>query len=191
MFSEADVAYIRENFVTLDELLAGRRETPERVHALIARGLLPKPSYVLEDGTEYFPANYFTFPDAAGPPEAQQRVFWERYDAAVAAAGVQHDPEDWVAYLSGVYSTCLREVTPETIVSKERLVRRIEALLDSPHPGDDAWRSDLREAVDELDELERPFCDFDRRRAGGTVTRDRYITVARDRYPDVFAVAAR
>jgi hypothetical protein len=191
MFSDADLTYIRDNFVTLDELLRDREETPERVHELIDAGVLPKPSYTLDDGTEYFPANYFTFPDSAGPPERHERTFWARYERAVEAAGVQHDPDDWNAYLSGVYSTCLREVTPETIVTKERLVRRIEALLERPRPDDESWGRDLREAVDELDELERPFCDFDRERAGGTVTRDRFITTPRERYPEVFAAAVR
>jgi hypothetical protein len=191
VFSDADVAYIRENFVTLDELLADRDETPERVHELIRSRVLPLPSYTLDDGIEYFPANYFTFPDSAGRPDEHEPAFWARYERAVAVAGVQHDPGDWDAYLSGVYSTCLREVTPETIVDKERLIRRIEALLQAPRPDDSGWRRSLRESVDELDELERPFCDFDRERAGGTVTRDRFITTPRQRYPDVFAAALR
>jgi hypothetical protein len=189
VFSEADLHYITENFVSLEALLEGRHETPEQVHELIERGVLPRPSYVLEDGTEMFPPTYFAFPDSAGAPDAQRPAFERRYADAVAQAGVEPDPEDWAHYLSGVYGICLNEVTPESIVAKARLIGTIETLLAEPAPNDEAWRRDLRSAVEALDELERPFCDYDRAQAGGSVSRDRCVTAPRERYPDVFAAA--
>ncbi len=67
-FTRADLAYLADCFFTLEELCAGREETPADVRALIARSLLLKPSYVLEDGTELFPADYFSLLDQAGDP---------------------------------------------------------------------------------------------------------------------------
>jgi Family of unknown function (DUF6058) len=41
----------------------------------------------------------------------------------------------------------------------------------------------LRTAVDELDALLRPFAPYDRIRFGGPVSRDRYVTALRARFP--------
>jgi hypothetical protein len=189
MFSEADLRYIHANFVPLDDLLARRRETPQQLHELIEHGVLPRPSYVLDDATEMFPPSYFAFYDSAAGPDEQRPTFERRYRAAAAEAGIDPDPDDWDNYLSGVYGICLNEVTPETIVTKARLIETIESLMAEPRAGDAAWRQQLRAAVDELDELERPFCDYDRAQAGGSVSRDRCVTAPRVRYPNVFAEA--
>ena len=61
--------------------------------------------------------------------------------------------EAWDAYWDGVYGVCLREPTPENIVRKAWLIDRIDAFV----------------AV--LDELEMPFCDFDRAYFGRPVSR--------------------
>ena len=55
----ADVAYVEANYVSLEEACAGRPEALEQVRAVAAAGQLPKPSYVLPDGTEMVPADYF------------------------------------------------------------------------------------------------------------------------------------
>jgi hypothetical protein len=60
----ADVAYVRANYLALEEACAKRAETPEEVRALIAEGRLPRPSYVLPDGTEMVPRDYFAIADA-------------------------------------------------------------------------------------------------------------------------------
>jgi hypothetical protein len=81
-------------------------------------------------------------------------------------------------------------VTPENIARKSALVAEIDRLLAAPRPEDADWSSDLRASVDELDELERPFApDYDRARWGPS-SRDRCITAARERYPEVFSAAA-
>jgi hypothetical protein len=178
----ADVAYVRANYLTLDEASAGRSETPDEVRRAIARGELPQPSYLLPDGTEMVPADYFDLADAG------RQDFARRF---LAAGGVTADlEEEWQGYLSGAYGVCLKEQSPENIVRKDRLVRAIERLLEAPRPQDPAWSDELRTSVDELDFLERPFApDYDRARWGPS-TRDRCITAARERFPEVFAPAS-
>jgi hypothetical protein len=178
----ADVAYVRANYLTLDEACAERSETPDEVRQAIVRGELPQPSYVLPDGTEMVPADYFDLADAG------RQDFARRFLAAGgAAAGLE---EEWQGYLSGAYGVCLKEQSPENIVRKDRLVRTIEQLLEAPRPQDPEWSDELRTSVDELDLLERPFApDYDRARWGPS-TRDRCITAARERFPEVFARAS-
>ena len=189
MFTPADVEYVRATYFTLDELCAARSETPADVRALIRAGRLPLPSYILDDGTEMFPADYFVFVDQAGGPEALRAAFERRY----AAAGGSPDEleADWEGYLSGLFAVCLRVVLPEAMIRKEQLVRSIGALLESPDPEDEAWRARLRREVSELDALERDFApDYDRARFEVAPTRDRLIALPRERYPAVFAEAA-
>src|SRR5205809_3036062 len=113
----ADVEYVRANYVELEELCAGRRETPREVEDLIDRGLLPRPSYVLPDGTAMFPGDYFALLDDAGAPDGTRAEFERRY-------GWHELEEDWAGYLTGLYAVCLRQVTPETITRKCHLVDR-------------------------------------------------------------------
>jgi hypothetical protein len=112
--TEADVAYVRANFLTLEQACAGRRESPDEVRRLIAANELPQPSYVLPDGTEMVPADYFAIADAGR----------EEFARRFAAAG--GDPalveEEWQYWLSGDYGVCLKEQTPENIARKEQLV---------------------------------------------------------------------
>src|SRR4029453_2689329 len=65
----ADVAYVRANFRPLAEVCAERGEQVEQVRALIRTKRLPAPSYLLPDGTEMVPADYFAFADEAGGPK--------------------------------------------------------------------------------------------------------------------------
>ena len=177
----ADVAYVEANYLSLEEACAGRAETPDQVRALAAAGELPQPSYVLPDGTEMVPADYFAIADAG-------RDAFERDFLASGGSPDEVDAE-WDGYLSGAYGVCLKEQTPTNIVRKEALVKAVSGLLASPEPVDSGWRSRLRTAVDELDELERPFApDYDRARWGPS-SRDRCVTAPRERYPEVFAPA--
>ena len=155
---------------------------PCRRFAGRAAGQLPQPSYVLPDGTEMVPADYFDIADAGR--EAFERQFL--------AAGGSPDGVDaeWDGYMSGAYGVCLKEQTPANIVRKDALVKAINGLLASPEPGDRGWRSRLRTAVDELDELERPFApNYDRARWGPS-PRDRCITAPRERFLDVLRSSA-
>lgn len=178
----ADIAYVRANYLTLEEACAGRSETPEEVRKLVAEARLPQPSYVLPDGTEMVPADYFELADAG------RGDFAGRFLAAGGAPAAL--AEEWQGYLSGAYGVCLKKQSPENIVRKDRLVRTIEGLLAEARPQDPEWSDELRSSVEELDLLERPFApEYDRARWGPS-SRDRCITAPRERFPDVFARAS-
>jgi hypothetical protein len=192
VLSEADVEYIRSGFVDLDELCRNTSRDPAAVRADIEAGLLPRASYVLDDGTEMVPPDYFALADEAGGVDRLHDLFVHRLQHA--AAAVDPEPptdaeEEWQAYLSGEYGVCLKHVTPEGIVRKGVLVARIERLLAAPDPNGGHWPGRLREAVDELDALERQFAAFDRIRFGAPSSRERLITAARQAYPAIFAEA--
>jgi Family of unknown function (DUF6058) len=187
----ADVAYLTANYVTLEELCAERQETSDEINALIAERRLPQPSYLLEDGTGMFPADYFRLVDEAGGIEALEAHFATRHREATSArdAAAKELERDWQMYLDGTWGICLHDVTPETIVRKNTLVWSLSELLMCPRPGSADWRQSVREHVDELDALEREFApDWDRGEAQERPpTRDLLIAGARGRYPELFA----
>ena len=191
MLTGADRTYIAANYVTLEELCAARTETPAEIAALIEERRLPRPSYVLEDGTGMFPADYFRLVDDAGGIEALEGHFAGRHRQATLAraAAAQELERDWEMYLDGTWGICLNDVTPETIVRKNTLVASLSELLMLPRPDSEDWRVSLREQVDELDGLERDFApDWDRGEAQERPpTRDLLLTEARERYPELFA----
>lgn len=193
VLTDADIAYIRANFVPLDRLAGQRGESLADMRALVQREVLPRPAYVLDDGTEMVPADYFALADEAGGVAKLHEDFAARYARAAAAERVPLGTaeDEWRAYLSGEYGVCLRHATPETIVRKSVLMHEIEGLLAEPRPADELWQAGLRRAVDELDELERPFAPhYDRARFGAPSSRDRLITAVREAYPTVFAEPA-
>jgi hypothetical protein len=173
MLTDADIAYVEREFVPLADLCAASGRDLEETRARIARRELPAPPY---PGLEWVPADYFDLPDAA----------------AFAAEYTGPDPEDnLAAYLDGTYFVCLRHPTPEAIVRKGQLVDELRELLAEPRDDDDAWRQALRERVDELDGLERPFSpDYDRVRFERPPTRDELIAEPRRRWPELFGAAA-
>ena len=185
-YTAADLDYLRVNYLMLEQVCAERPESLEKIRALIAKGRLPKPSYVLDDGTEMFPADYFRFVDEAGGPDALRARFAERLEAAGAGDLDLH----WQSYMDGIYGVCLWDVTPETIARKAKLVSSISELLMLARPAEADWRQRLRDEVEELDALERQFTpDYDRdeKRFGRKPTRDLLINAARERYPEIFA----
>jgi hypothetical protein len=185
VFTQADLDYLASNYVSLEELCAGRAESPENVEGLIAERRLPRPSYMLPDGTGRFPADYFRLVDEAGGVDGLREQFAVRHRAAEG----RDLEQDWAMYLDGIWGICLRDVTPETIVRKNTLVTSLCELLVLARPREEDWRTALREQVDELDELEREFSpDFDRSEQMDRLpTRDLIINAARERYPEVFA----
>ena len=169
----------------IDYVKASFQPMAERVRTLVERGVLPRATYELPDGTPMVPADHAALlDDAGGDPDAVAVRFRERF---VAAGG---DPEqveeEHEAWLSGEYGACLHTTTPEAIVAKTALMTTIRALLARP-ADDDVWRAALRGAVDALDALERPFARWDRERFGGPSSRDRLITTTRERFPDLWA----
>jgi len=182
-FTDEDLATVRAGFATLDELCAQREETPEEVRRLVAEGRLPQPSYTLPDGTQLYPRDHLDLLDAAGSADLLRSHFDDRHRAATSALGLTdvEPAEDWDAYLSGEAGAGLREVTPEAMVERKALVTEIDTMAAAPAPQDESWRTRLREAVDDLDDLVRPATDHDRRR-WGTTTRDSHVTAIRARF---------
>jgi hypothetical protein len=183
--TDADLAYVRANFRPLAELCRERGERLAEVQALVRDRRLPAASYVLLDGTEMVPDDYFAFVDDVGGPQRLRQEFERRYRAAGGAA--DELDADWQGYVDGVYGICLRLVSPETIVRKSQLVESIGTLLEHDALHDAEWRAQLRRQVNELDALEREFSpDYDRQRFDGPPSRDLLIAAARERYPDLF-----
>ncbi|HEV7646915.1 MAG TPA: DUF6058 family natural product biosynthesis protein [Actinophytocola sp.] len=188
-FTESDIRYVLAEYRTLDELCDGRPESAAEVRVLIDGGRLPGPAYVLPSGEARFPPDYFALVDDAGGVGALPVRFRARYLAAAAGPVAAADAEeDWAGYLSGRFGICLRSVTPEAMVAKNHLIRRIEELVAAPAEADPAWRAELRTTVDALDALERPFTDLDRQRWGDT-SRLRHIDRVRERFPAAFEEA--
>ena len=183
--TRADIAYVRANYRTLEELCEERAESPDEVRGLIAERRLPEPSYVLPGGTGMFPADYFRLLDEVGGVDGLREQFAARHRAA----NGKDLEQDWAMYLDGTWGICLRDVTPETIVRKNTLVSSLCELLVLARTREPEWQTALREQVDELDELEREFApDYDRSDAmDRPPTRDLIIAAARERYPQVFA----
>lgn len=155
-----DLAYARSQFRTL------RGADPE----------LPAPAYWDRDGSAYVPHDYES-------QESDFERFFARARGEISRQGAPYDTQwiddAWKGYWDGVYGICLKSATPENIVRKNALIDRIQSMLAGDETSD--WRALLR-AVDELDVLERPFCDFDRKYFGRPVSRDTYIDAVRRRY---------
>lgn len=187
-YTDADLAYVTRDFVSLEDLCHKHGADVATVREHIEQGRLPRVTYVLPDGREMVPNTYFVLADEAGGVDRLQAEFARRGALAATAEEVDFDPEDeWQAYLSGEYGVCLCEVSPEAIARKAALMEDIEQSLATPASTDPRWAAALRDAVDELDTLERPFApDYDRLRFGGPSSRDRLITSTRERFPAVF-----
>jgi hypothetical protein len=189
-FSESDLRLIAAHFKTLPELCAGRKPEATEIEELIAAGRTPQPAYTLPDGRRVFPDDYLELYDDAGGPDDLREYFIGQFESAARTAGLEFNAEwnresEWTDYIDGTYWICLRNARPEVMVEKERQIRTISELLQSPQPQSERWREQLRTAVGGLDAIERPFTDFDRARWDYT-SRERYITSIRQRYPEAF-----
>jgi hypothetical protein len=141
----------------------------------------------LQSGELRYSPDWWRLYDDARTIERVRPLFERRLSAAAAALGWTLDPvHEWEAYIGGFYGACLREVIPETIAAKERLVGRLEHALADARPADPVWCRNLRADVDALDGLERPFATCDRVRFGGPTSRDRLIDGPRLAYPQLF-----
>jgi hypothetical protein len=179
-FSPSDLVYVTTEYHTMAVLCDGRAHEPAHVETLVAEGRLPAATYVLPSGERRYPPDYFALVDEFGV-DGLADGFHARY---LAAGGTPDEAEeDWLGYLSGQFGVCLRVVAPESMVAKNRLITTIERLRVAP--GDAAWSGAMREAVDALDALLRPYTDFDRERWGET-GRDRHVTRVREQWPSVF-----
>jgi uncharacterized protein DUF6058 len=176
----ADIAYARSEFATLPEL-ARPGIAIERMQAW-AGTVLPRATYVLPDGELRYARDWWRMLDEAGSIDRVRSEFDRRLGEAMHALDHRLDPaEEWQSYLDGLYGVCLRDVTPENVVAKERLVARLDRMIATPRPGDAAWLEQLRADVDALDALIKSFAECDRVRWGST-SRLRLVTTVRATY---------
>jgi Family of unknown function (DUF6058) len=183
--SAADLQYIRQNYLPLGDVCRLQGIDLSTATAHIRARRLPLPSYALEDGTPMFPRDFFALLDSAGSIDALTEHFLARYEA-IARSHSAFEPQkgfqEWDGYLSGEYGVCLRQVTPETIFLKERLVTLLEEQLKDARPDEKDWRARLSERIRALDALERPFTACDRLRFGRPSSRERLIDGPRKQY---------
>jgi Family of unknown function (DUF6058) len=179
-----DLEYVRTSYVPLEELARREQVEPDQLARWIEAGHLPRPAYVLPDGTPMFPADLLSLVRSAGSLDALPPHFAQRTELASRMLGIGANTReaDWEDYLSGEYGICLRQVTPETLVLKEMLVERIGRALEEPRPEDSGWRRALAFQVDGLDALVRPFARIDRVRFGRPTSRERLIDGPRRRW---------
>jgi hypothetical protein len=180
----ADLRYVLEEFLSLEQLSLREGIDRHRLERWIEEGALPRPAYVLPDGTAMFPADLFALARSAGGVDALPAHFARRTELAASLMGVGANTResDWEDYLSGEYGICLRQVTPETVVLKETLVERIGKAIETPRPDDPRWRDILAFQIDGLDALIRPFARVDRVRFGRPTSRERLVDGPRRRW---------
>jgi hypothetical protein len=174
--TEADEAYVRDWYVTLEDVARWAGRDPDELRRLMLADRLPLPSYILPDGSQMVHADYLALLDAAGGPEELPSWFAAHWDDPTTGG------EIWAEYLTGGF-VCLKSVSPATIRAKDALVTAIDARLQRPAPRDLGWLEELHVMVDALDALEPPFAPYDRVRFGGPISRDRCIDDVRQTYP--------
>jgi hypothetical protein len=179
-----DLDYVRGSYLPLVEV--ARREQVElrQLARWIDAGQLPRPAYLLPDGTAAFPPDLLDLVRSAGSVDALPEHFSRRTELAARLLGFGANTReaDWEDYLSGEYGICLRQVTPETLVLKEALVERLDRALAAPRLEDPRWRRALAFEIDGLDALIRPFARVDRVRFGRPTSRERLVEAPRRRW---------
>jgi hypothetical protein len=173
-----DEGYIRREFFPLEDLCLGRQSHACEDRNKIRSRELPLPTYLI-DSVEYYPSDYFLFPDSVESGSNMKEAFLARYRRIAAAYNESPSTnivnQEYEGYLSGEYGVCLKTVTPETIFLKGFVMARIDELFENPKP------------LDRLDGLERQFAPCDTGRFGSLPSRVRYIDRARKEYPEAFA----
>lgn len=167
--TEVDDTYVRAGFTpATDEQLA-----------LMARGLVPLPAYLLSDGTPMVHRDHLDPVSWAGGAERLHDWF-----VAYWPADDRDDAErEWAAYLSGRY-VCLAHVTPLTIRDKARWTARLDAALGrlATSPTDHVGRGMLGEAVGRLEDLLLPQTTYDGLRFGGATSSWQRVQQAREEH---------
>lgn len=64
-FNERDKEYIRSNFITLDELSLKMDVPSQELLNLVRERQFPNPTYLFEDGTQWYPSNYVALMERA------------------------------------------------------------------------------------------------------------------------------
>jgi hypothetical protein len=176
LMTAEDDCYASQWYVELETLAEKTGINPSDIRRLMLADRLPLPSYIRSDGKQMVARDLLELPRRAGGYEQLPEWFGQQFESARDAI------REWDSYLRGQY-VCLRDVLPETIQRKEKLVKQITAALTKPEPENNDWLESLHRWVDELDELEPPFTAYDRLRFGGAISRDTCINDVRARFP--------
>jgi uncharacterized protein DUF6058 len=171
-----DDEYVSSWYVELEELARYHSRDADELRRQMLANRLPLPSYIRSDGAQMVARDLLELAEHAGGADALRDWFAEQWDSPGEAV------REWDEYLSGQY-VCLRSVTPANMRRKNELCAAIEQELARPAPDDEDWLEQLHALADELDEIEPPFAPYDRYRFGGPVSRDRFVTDVRTRYP--------
>jgi len=171
-----DDTYASQWYLELETLAAQTGINPTDIRRLMLADRLPLPSYIRSDGKQMVAHDLLELPRRAGGYEQLPEWFGQQFESGRDAS------REWDGYLRGQF-VCLRDVLPETIQRKDKLVKQITAALTKPEPENDHWLESLHRLVDELDELEPPFTAYDRLRFGGPISRDTCISEVRARFP--------
>lgn len=184
VLQDDDLRYVCDAYRPLEAIARCEGLDPEALRGWIDAGRLPRPAYLLPDGTPMFPPDLLALAHSAGGIAALDEHFATRAELAARLIGVALDTResDWEDYLSGEYGICLRQVTPETLLLKEVLAERIGRALENPRPDDPCWRRTLAFQIDGLDALIRPFARVDRIRFGRPTSRERLVEGPRRRW---------
>jgi hypothetical protein len=180
---DRDLDYVCGGYLPLAEIARREQVEPEQLAGWVDAGHLPRPAYLLPDGTPVFPPDLL---DLVAPRAASMRCRTTSLDGPTlrpdARLHANTRESDWEDYLSGEYGICLRQVTPETMVLKELLVERIGRALDGATAGRPRWRRTLVLDIEGLDALVRPFARVDRVRFGRQTSRERLVETPRRRW---------
>ena len=176
LMTAEDDAYASEWYVELEALAEMAGIPASELRRLMLANRLPLPSYIRSDGAQMVARDLLELPRRAGGYEQLPEWFGQQFRSGRDAI------REWDGYLRGQY-VCLRDVLPETIQRKDKLVKAITAALAKPEPKNDDWLESLHRLVDELDELEPPFTAYDRLRFRGPISRVACINAVRARFP--------
>src|ERR1051325_2842121 len=171
-----DDAYASEWYVQLEALAETAGTPASKLRRLMLADRLPLPSYIRNDGAQMVARDLLELPRRAGGYDQLPEWFGQQFQSGRDAI------REWDGYLRGHY-VCLRDILPETIQRKDKLVKSITAALAKPEPEKNDWLESLHRMVDEPDELEPPFTAYDRLRFGGPISRDTCINAVRSRFP--------
>src|SRR5512144_2101868 len=101
--SGGDLAYVRSSYLALGELAHREQVDLEQLVEWVEAGRLPRPAYLLPDGSPVFPADLLALVRSAGDIDGLADHFVRRIDVAARLIGVGANTReaDWEDYLSG------------------------------------------------------------------------------------------
>ena len=174
--TQEDDSYASQWYIELEALAETAGIAASQIRRLMLANRLPLPSYIRSDGKQMVARDLLELPRRAGGYEQLPEWFGQQFESARDAI------REWDGYLRGQY-VCLRDVLPETIQRKDKLVKAITKAIATPEPQNEEWLASLHRLVDELDDLEPPFTAYDRLRFAGPISRDTCINAVRARFP--------